>query len=173
MDTKSMTRKEFVRLTFTLIGGAAAACSSSSSPSDGGTGGSNGSGGTTGSGGTGVGAVCADPLPEMQLPDDTMHMHVVTVAASTLDATTAQTITTGPVIDATGTIAPHTHMVPFTTANLATLKGGGSVTVTAMIADGHQHMYLVSCTAASGTGGTAGSGAAGNGAAGNSGAAGA
>ena len=51
MDTKSMTRKEFVTLTFTLLGSAAAACSSSSSSNDGGTGGSFGSGGTNGTGG--------------------------------------------------------------------------------------------------------------------------
>ena len=51
MDTKSMTRKEFVTLTFTLIGSAAAACSSSSSSNDGGTGGSFGTGGNTGTGG--------------------------------------------------------------------------------------------------------------------------
>ena len=57
------------------------------------------------------------------------------------------------------------HMVTFTVANLATLKRGGSVTVTAAIADGHTHMFMVSCGAATGAAGA-------NGAAGSSGAAG-
>src|SRR6185369_7266058 len=96
MDTKSMTRKEFVTLTFTLIGSAAAACSSSSSSNDGGTGGSfgsggsNGTGGTTGTGGHGGrgGGACASPLPETQVPDTTGHTHTVTIPAVELDATT-------------------------------------------------------------------------------------
>ena len=179
MDTKSMTRKEFVTLTFTLIGSAAAACSSSSNSNDGGTGGSFGSGGSNGTGGTGgaggaSSAACTNPLPESMVPDDTGHMHDVTVPASTLNATTAQTITTGPVIDATITVTPHMHDVVFTVANLGILAGGGSVTVTSLPADGHTHMFAVSCTSGTGTGGTGGTGAAGStGAAGNTGAAGA
>jgi hypothetical protein len=176
MDTKSMTRKEFVTLTFTLIGSAAAACSSSSSSNDGGTGGSfgsggNGSGGITGTGGAGGSATCADPLPESMVADDTGHMHDVTVPAATLNATTAQTITTGPVIEATITVTPHMHDVLFTVANLGILKGGGSVTVTSLPADGHMHMFMVSCGAAAGTGGSSG-GAGSTGAAGSAGAAG-
>jgi hypothetical protein len=174
-----MTRKEFVTLTFTLIGSAAAACSSSSSSNDGGTGGSFGSGGN-GSGGNGTGgstgaggsnnASCANPLPETQVTDSTGHHHTVTIPASDLDATTDRTITTSePMADtAGGTVVAHTHMVTLTTANLATLKGGGSVTATSSPAsDGHMHTYMVSCGATTGAGGS--SGGAGTGAAGHTG----
>jgi hypothetical protein len=174
MDTKSMTRKEFVTLTFTLIGGAAtaAACSSSSNGSDGGTGGAHGTGGTSG-------GACADPLPETQLPDATMHTHSLTIPASDLNATTDQIINTG-VTNA------HMHMVTLTVANLGTLKGGSSVQAVSSQAGtpAHMHTFMVSCTAGAGTGGTSGgagtSGTAGHigaggsgGAAGNTGAAGA
>ena len=117
MDTKSMTRKEFVTLTFTLIGSAAAACSSSSSSNDGGTGGSTGSGGN-GSGGTAAAAAaagtaaaapngsgaCTNPLPETQVADTTGHTHTVTIPASDLDATTDQMIDTSDPV--TGTSSP-------------------------------------------------------------------
>jgi pilus assembly protein FimV len=105
----------------------------------------------------------------------------VTIPVSDLDATTDQTITTSePMADtAGGTVVAHTHMVTLTTANLATLKGGGSVTATSSPAsDGHMHMFMVSCgAAATGTGGSTGAaghaGAAGStGAAGHTGAAG-
>ena len=161
METRSMTRKEFVTLTFTLIGSAAAACSSSSSSNDGGTGGSIGSGGTNGTGGghgtggvngtggtsasTGAagtsGNTCTNPLPETMVPDQTMHSHTLSIPASDLDATTDQTIDTG-VTDA------HMHMVTLTVANLGTLKGGGQVTVTSSLAGtpSHSHMFTVSCT---------------------------
>ncbi len=178
MDSKSMTRKEFVTLTFTLLGGAATAAACSSSNSTTGTGGTNGAtGGVNGSGGT-SGQSCTDPLPDMMVADDTMHMHTLSVPASTLNATSDQTLTTGPVVNATGTIAPHTHMVTLSTADMSTLKGGGTVTVPTQVADGHMHMYQVSCTG--GTTGAGGNGAAGskgtagaNGAAGSNGAAGA
>ncbi len=52
-----------------------------------------------------------------------MHSHTLMIPASDLDATTEQTIDTG-VTDA------HMHMVTLTVANLGTLKGGGTVTVT-------------------------------------------
>ena len=175
MDSKSMTRKEFVTLTFTLLGGAATPAACSSSSNNNGTGGTNGAtGGANGNGGTSGTHACTDPLPDSMVPDDTMHMHTLTIPASTLDATSAQTLTTGPVIDATGTIAAHTHMVTFATTDLSTLKGGGTVTVTTQAADGHMHMFKVSCTSgATGTGGAGGNGAAGsNGAAGTNGAAG-
>jgi hypothetical protein len=187
MDTKSMTRKEFVTLTFTLLGSAAtaAACSSSSGSGTGGTSGT-GTGGTLGSTGTGGasgtpgapgaagtngaagtsgaagtkgaagtsgsagtnGSACTNPLPETQIADATGHTHMVMIPASDLDATTAQTITTtGPTATNGGTVVQHTHTVTLATANLATLKGGSSVTVTSSPAsDGHMHMYMVSCT---------------------------
>jgi hypothetical protein len=169
MDSKAMTRKEFVTLTFTLIGGAATASACSSSSNGTGTGGTNGAtGGVSGGGGVN-GHVCSDPLPDSMVPDDTMHMHTLTIPLSTLSATTDQTLTTGPVIDASGTIAAHTHMVTLTSAHFTSLKGGVSVTVPTQVADGHMHMYMVSCT--SGTTGTGGAG--GNGTAGHNGTAGA
>ena len=170
-----MTRKEFVTLTFTLIGSAAAACSSSSNSNDGGTGGSFGTGGNSsggnGSGGNGSGgangATCADPLPETQDADTSGHTHSVTVHASTLDMTTDQTITTSGVMNNTVGIADHMHAVVFTANDLAMLKGGGSVDVTSMLALGHTHSYRVSCGASAGAGGS--SGGAGTGAAGHTG----
>jgi hypothetical protein len=138
MDFKSMDRKEFFVLTFTLIGAAvtgAAACSSSSNSNDGGT----GAGGSTAGNLT-----CADPLPEMQNPDQTGHTHTVTVAAATLTATTDQTFTTSA-----GGTDGHTHMITLTVANLATIKAGGSVPmVPSTMTDAHVHSYAVSCQAA-------------------------
>jgi collagen type I/II/III/V/XI/XXIV/XXVII alpha len=170
MDTKSMTRKEFVTLTFTLLGGAATAAACSSSSNSTGTGGTNG----TGSGGT-AGGACTDPLPDSMVADDTMHTHTLTVPASTLNASSDQTLTTGPVMDATGTIAAHTHPITFTTSDLSILKAGGAVTVVTQLSDGHTHTYRVSCTTAgiAGSGAAGSTGTAGNGAAGTSGAAGA
>jgi hypothetical protein len=151
-----MTRKEFLVLTFTLVGAAAttgAACDDDDNNATGsggttgggrggttGSGGSGGSGGGTagnGNGGNGTAAGCSDPLPEVQAPSD--HTHTLTIPASTLDATTAQTFNTG-VTDA------HMHMVTLAAADLATIKGGGSVTVTSTVAIGHSHMFTVSCT---------------------------
>ena len=144
-SNNEMTRKEFLMLTFTLIGGAVVggACSSDDNNFDGGfggtfgnnggtfgsggKGGTTGTGGTTGSaghggttgtgggGGTGV-AACTDPLPETQSASD--HTHTLTIAASTLNATTAQTFDTG-------VAAGHMHMVTLEPAALTTLKSGG------------------------------------------------
>jgi hypothetical protein len=138
MDFKSMDRKEFFVLTFTLIGAAvtgAAACSSSTSNSDAG---GTGTGGTTGGNLT-----CADPLPETQVPDSTGHTHTVTVAAATLGATTDQTFMTS----AAGADG-HTHMITLAAANLAAIKAGGMATVTSTTTDSHDHMFTVSCQAA-------------------------
>ena len=60
--------------------------------------------------------------PRRSRPSD--HTHTVTIPASTLNATTAQTVRhrrRGPA---------HMHMVTLQPAQLTTLKGGGSVTVT-------------------------------------------
>lgn len=171
MDSKSMTRKEFVTLTFTLLGGAAAAsaCSSSNNNSDGGTGGTHGAGGANGNS-------CTDPLPETQVPGDgTMHTHTFSVPASDLNATMSVMITTSQPMPIGGaTISPHTHIITLTTADLAMLKGGGQVTVTSDMEGSpiHSHMFVVSCGAATGTGGTHGSAGA-NGSAGTNGSAGA
>jgi hypothetical protein len=132
-----MNRKEFFVLTFTLLGtgiAGVAACSGSTSSSDGGGGaGGNSNGGLS----------CADPLPELQVPDSTGHTHTVTVAAVTLNATTDQTFTTSPA----GTDS-HTHMITLAVANLAAIKAGGTATVTSTTTDVHTHMFAVSCTAA-------------------------
>jgi hypothetical protein len=130
MDFNSISRKEFFVLTFSLVGTAAvgAACgSSSSSKADSGV----------------VGAACADPLPETQVADATGHTHTVTVQSATLAATTDQTFTTS----AGGTDA-HTHMITLTVADLATISGGGQMTVTSTTTDAHTHMFTVSCHAA-------------------------
>ena len=163
MDAKNgMTRKQFIVLTFSLVGTGAAVAScddddsnqtgtgGSSGTGRGGTTGTGGSAGTTGAGGTGGGAsgttgtggapaaACTNPLGAMQVPDSTMHTHTMTVPSSVLDATSAQTFTTG-------IAAGHTHMVTLQPSQLATMKGGGSVTVTSSTDDLHAHMFVVSC----------------------------
>ncbi|HVT66266.1 MAG TPA: hypothetical protein VHF26_00860 [Trebonia sp.] len=156
MELKSMTRKDFIKLTFTLVGGAAgvAACSSSSNgSSDGGTGGNNGN-------------LCTSPLPETMEPDQTMHTHTLTVGSALLNQQSDQTITTSGIMNAATGIQPHTHTVVLTAANLGVLKGGGSVMVTSMVADDpapHVHTFQVSCTAATGAGGAGGNGTGGAG----------
>jgi hypothetical protein len=160
-----MTRKDFLTLTFTLIGSTVVggACSSDDNNADGGFGGtfgnnggtfgSGGRGGTTGTGGrggttgtagtTGTGgaggngaAACADPLPEMQSPSD--HTHTVTIPASMLNSTMSQTFNTSVEL-------AHMHMVTLNPAQMTTLKGGGSVTVTSSVASAHTHDYTISC----------------------------
>ncbi len=147
-----MNRKDFLKLTFTLIGGATVAAGCSSSNTTGGSGGSSGTGGSTGSGGssadakvdTGPAIMCADPLATSQLPDSTGHVHTLFVAVSTLTMTSDQSeLTTGFPMDSSG----HFHAVTLTVADLATLRGGGSVTKTSTMSGdpAHSHMYMVSC----------------------------
>ncbi len=149
-----MTRKEFLTLTFTLVGttAAAAACSSDNNNattgtagtsggarggSGGGAAGTSGGAGTTGAGGTGGGAAaCSDPLPEVQSASD--HTHTLVIPASTLNATTAQTIDTGLAL-------AHMHAVTLEPADLATLKGGASVMITSSVASAHTHVFTISC----------------------------
>jgi hypothetical protein len=150
----SMTRKEFVTLTLTLVGGGtlAAGCGSSGTSGTGGATGSGGSssGGATGHGGSGAGGSvdagpsCMDPLPEMQLPDSTGHVHAFVVTAALLSSTAAIDLQTGPFPVGSG---GHIHMVTLSVANLATLRGGGSVTVMSTMAGtpAHTHMYMLSC----------------------------
>jgi len=156
-SNNEMTRKEFITLTFTLIGATAAgACSSDNNNNTGtggisgtgrggttggaGKGGSGGSAGTTGTGGAGgTGtASCVDPLPEVQAAAD--HTHTVTVPASTLNATTAQTFNTSSVLG-------HMHMITLEPAQLTAIKGGGSATATSTSAGSpaHTHVFTVSC----------------------------
>jgi len=156
---KEITRKEFLVLTFTLIGSTAAIGNCDDNDNDnitglggrggttgragttgtGGTGGTGGAGGTGTGGGAGTGAQsCADPLPETQVSDSTGHMHSVTIAASTLNSTTAQMFMTSVTLG-------HQHTVTLQPADLSALKSGGSVTVTSSVADLHAHMFSVSC----------------------------
>jgi macrolide-specific efflux system membrane fusion protein len=149
----SMTRKEFVTLTLTLVGGGAlaAGCGSSGTSGTGGAGGSS-SGGATGHGGSGAGGSvdagpsCMDPLPEMQLADSTAHVHTFVVTAALLTSTSAIDLQTGPFPVGSG---GHLHTVTLSAANLATLRGGGSVTVMSTMAGtpAHSHMYMLSCKA--------------------------
>jgi hypothetical protein len=172
MDSQSsMTRKDFLTLTFTLVGGAAlaAGCSSSSSggtggaaghAADGGTGGATGTGGAIGTDAaadvkadtkadtataTDTGIFCADPLPAPQVADQTQHVHTLTIPASTLAMTSDVTLqTSGFPPDSSGA---HFHTVVLTVANLGALKSGGTVTVTSSL-DGdpvHSHMFAISC----------------------------
>jgi hypothetical protein len=163
-----MTRKEFLVLTFTLIGSSAAIGNCDDDDDNNNTTGLGGRGGTTGTGGSGTAgrggsggtstggngtggtstggngtggngaAACADPLREMQLQDSTGHTHSVTIAASTLSSTTAQTFPTSVAVG-------HQHNVTLQPADLSALASGGSVTVVSSIADLHAHMYAVSC----------------------------
>ena len=157
-----LTRKDFLTLTFTLIGttAAAAACSSSNNTTDGGTTGAGGRGGTTGAGGTshstgqggaggqagassgGAGGTstssCADPLPQVQAASD--HTHSVTIHPSVLDSTSAQMFDTSAVLG-------HMHIVTLQPTDLAMIKGGGSVmTMTSSAGTpAHTHVFTISC----------------------------
>ncbi len=153
-----MTRKEFLVLTFTLMGTTAAvgACSdddnnnvdasfggNNGNAGTTGTGGATGAGGRGGSGGTGGGGgntagACTNPLPETQSASD--HTHTVTIPASTVNATTVQMFDTS-----VAGAAPHMHVVTLQAADLTTLKGGGTVTVTSSTADLHAHTFTISC----------------------------
>jgi hypothetical protein len=80
----------------------------------------------------------------MQLADSNGHVHTFVVTAAQLASTSAVDVLTGPFPVGSG---GHFHTVTLTTTNLATLKGGGSVTVMSTV-DGspeHSHMYMVSC----------------------------
>ncbi len=117
MDSKNeMTRKQFLVLTFSLVGTTAAmgSCDDDDNDNVTGTGGSSGgtagttgsagTGGTTGTGGaggtTGTGgasaATCTDPLPETQVADSSDHTHTVTIPASALNSTAARPSTPAP-----------------------------------------------------------------------------
>jgi hypothetical protein len=175
MDSQKMTRRDFITLTLTLVGGGAAVaagCSSSMSNASGGTGGSGSggagggmaAGGHTGTGGAAAGGhtgadastdvhadatadtanSCADPLPSTQVADATGHTHDLIILAATLSETTTQTLQTGGYPPGSGA---HYHTIMLSPTDLATLRGGGMVTVTSTL-DGdpaHSHMFGVSC----------------------------
>lgn len=157
-SNNEMTRKEFITLTFTLIGATAVgACGDDNNNNTGtggisgtgragttggaGKGGSGGAAGTTGTAGTGGAGgtgttACADPLPAMQAPSD--HTHTVTIPASTLDSPSAMTFDTSVALG-------HMHSVTLQPLQLATIKGGGSVMVTSTVSSAHSHVFAVSC----------------------------
>jgi len=160
MNSHSMNRKDFLKVTFTLIGTATVAGACSSSNSNGGSGGSNGSGGgggINGSGGKGTGgssvdakadtgpaSMCSNPLPTSQLADTSGHTHMLFVPLSDLSMTSDATDITTPFPMNSG---GHFHAVTLSVADLATLAGGGSVTKTSSVSGdpAHSHMYMVSC----------------------------
>jgi len=168
VENKGLTRKDFILLTFTLIGTTAVAGSACDDDDDttgaGGTsGGGTGRGGTTGSAGSGTGrggstgnagttgnagsggttgsagSGGATACNAAQEPDNTGHTHTLTVAASILSSTTTQTLNTSL---ADG----HVHGVNLTTANLQALAGGGSIMVMSEISSSHRHTYMVTCS---------------------------
>jgi hypothetical protein len=66
------------------------------------------------------------------------HGHALVIAKSDLDSPTQMTY------DIHG-VADHTHSVTFSTAQLAQLKAGTSVTVTSTTTLGHEHDVSVTC----------------------------
>ena len=64
------------------------------------------------------------------------------VDAATLNATTPQTLTTS----SAGPDPGHTHMITLTAADLAALRGGGTVDVTSTNVGAHTHTYRIRCT---------------------------
>jgi len=177
MDSKSMTRKDFFVLTFSLVSSAVVATNCSSS-NGGGTGGSPGSdagaggkggsgaGGTAGSGTGGAagsaaggrdggsgevgGSGCTLPLPEQQ----------ITVASTDTSSHTHSLVIDGTVLNATsdqtvmtGMVGTHLHTVTLTAADLTSLRGGNMVTKLSSLftpdsgAAGHTHTYVVGCHA--------------------------
>ena len=158
MDSHSLTRKDFITLTLTLIGGGAvvAGCSSSSSANDGGTGGSTGAGGadggtggSTGVGGSGGGVgghvgsdAAADGAGDLR--SDTANNCADPLPARQITDATAHTHTMDvPVSTLSATTTQmlfsgpfpdsgsggHIHQINLTPTDLTTLRGGGSVTV--------------------------------------------
>ena len=157
-----LTRKDFLTLTFTLIGTSAIAATCSDNNNNAVDGSTTGRGGTTGDGGTshatgqaGTGggtagtsangggggttttSQCSDPLPESQSASD--HMHTVTIHPSVLDSLSAQTFDTS-------VAAAHMHQVTLEPANLVVLKAGGMVMVMSTVSVGHSHVFTISCT---------------------------
>ena len=103
-----------------------------------GTAGSGGSAGTAGSGGNGGGGVsmCNSDVALVN-----MHTHAVTVPPADVEAGAAMTYTLSDV-------GGHTHTIMVSAADMATLAGGGSVTITSS-ADGlpsHSHGVTVMCS---------------------------
>jgi hypothetical protein len=94
-------------------------------------------------GGSDYNGSAGNPMPTTGCSDaiSNNHGHVLTIAVTDLDSTTAKTY------DIRGTATTHTHTVTFTPAQLAQLKAGTVVTVTSTPAatDGHMHDAAVTC----------------------------
>jgi hypothetical protein len=172
MDSKAMTRKDFITLTFTLIGSGVAldACSSSNNNTTGtagttgtstgaagttgvgghagttGAGGTTGSAGTTGTAGTtGAGGTGASACAD-PLPE--MQLTDTTGHMHTVSVPASTLSSATPQTFNTSVTLAHMHMVTLAVVDLAAIKAGGSATVTSTPSpvDGHMHMFKVSCT---------------------------
>ena len=66
------------------------------------------------------------------------HGHSLSIAAADLDSTTAKTYSIQGA-------ATHDHLVTLSPAQLATLKAGGSVTVTSTTTLAHDHAVTITC----------------------------
>jgi hypothetical protein len=68
----------------------------------------------------------------------------VTIHASDLTSTSAKTYNTSDPVS--GVSSPHMHMITLQPADLATLKGGGTVTAMSTVVMSHAHQYAITCT---------------------------
>jgi hypothetical protein len=74
--------------------------------------------------------------------DSSLHTHTVVIAASVLNATTAQTLTTS----SAGQTPGHTHMITLMPTDLTMLKNGMTVNILSTNVGQHTHTYRISCT---------------------------
>ena len=74
--------------------------------------------------------------------DSQLHTHTVTVSATVLAATTAQTLTTS----SAGPTPGHTHMITLSPDNLTALRAGTTVMVLSTNNSQHTHTYRITCT---------------------------
>lgn len=122
--TTTITRKDFLG---TALGGTVLlllqAC-----------GGGGSYGGMGGSGGGGSISSCSSEGAAIS----GNHGHSLSIAAADLDSTTAKTYSIQGA-------ATHDHLVTLSPAQLATLKAGGSVTVTSTTTLAHDHAVTITC----------------------------
>ena len=166
-----MTRKDFLTLTFTLIGSTVVgACSSDNNNVDGGfggtfgnnggtfgrggRGGTTGGGGTTGAGGhsgttgtagttgTGGGGGTGTAACSDPLPE----MQAPSDHTHTVTIHPSMLDATTPQMFDTSVALAHMHMVTLQPTDLATLKSGGTVMITSSVASAHTHVFTISCT---------------------------
>ena len=165
-----LTRKDFLTLTFTMIGSAAVAarCSDNNNAADGGaagrggttgsggtshatgqggaggTGGGAGGAGTTGNGGTtgagGGGGTTAAACSDPLPESQSASDHMHTVTIHP----SVLSSTAAQTFD-TSVAASHMHAVTLEPVDLVRLKGGGTVMVTSTVSVGHSHVFTISC----------------------------